>query len=457
MGPAEWASTGHAMATKVALTKSFIDAVQPPEAGYVIHWDRKVPGYGLRVTAAGARAFVAQGRVRGRTVVVTIGKFGAYTEDQARRRAQSLLQQMREGVDPRDVRRTEEAEKVTLRQVMQSYLDRPGKLTESTKVEIRRHITVALASWADKPVADITEEMVRKRYREYATTGLHGDRKGGSPGQASIAFGTLRALINYASRQYKRADGTAIITSNPVDALNDDWLPIKPRTGYIPAAKIGAVWHALSARGAELESNVARGDGRFDPHDIENLTSMELVKFLLLTGARLMEAAALRWENVNLDEAWWHIPNPKNHNPVWLPLSAQAIALLKTRKDRRGDGVVVRGPSPFVFPTKSRAGHIHDPRAALQRIEGAAGYRPTAHDLRRTFVTIGVAELKLDLYKVELLTNHAPKSVTARHYLETQRLQYLLPEVQQIGDFIETQGRVAAAQAAGENVVALRA
>lgn len=445
------------MGTTVSITKTFIDGVQPPEAGYVILWDKRVPGYGLRVTAAGAKAFVAQGRVRGRTVVVTIGKFGAYTEDQARKRAQSLLQQMREGIDPRDVRRTEEAEKVTLREVMQSYLDRPGKLTESTRVEIRRHITVALASWADKPVADITEEMVRKRYREYATTGLHGDRKGGSPGQASIAFGTLRALINYASRQYKRSDGSGIITSNPVDALNDDWMPIRPRTGYIPAAKIGAVWHVLSARGAELESNVARGDGRFDPHDIENLTSMELVKFLLLTGARLMEAAALRWENVNLDEAWWHIPNPKNHNPVWLPLSTQAIALLKTRKDRRGDGVGVRGSSAFVFPTKSKAGHIHDPRAALQRIEEAAGYRPIAHDLRRTFVTIGVAELKLDFYKVELLTNHVPKGVTARHYLETKRLQYLQPEVQRIGDFIEAQGKVAAAQAAGENVVALHA
>ncbi|MDI4656577.1 tyrosine-type recombinase/integrase [Xanthobacter autotrophicus] len=445
------------MGTTVSLTKTFIDGVQPPASGYVILWDKRVPGYGLRVTAAGAKAFVAQGRVRGRTVVVTIGKYGTYTEDQARKRAQSLLQQMREGVDPRDMRRTEEAEKVTLRQVMQSYLDRPGKLTESTKVEIRRHITVALASWADKPVADITEEMVRKQYRLYATTGLHGDRKGGSPGQASIAFGTLRALVNYAGRQYKRADGTAIITNNPVDALNDDWMPIKPRTGYIPAAKIGAVWHVLSARGAELESNVARGDGRFDPHDIENLTSMELVKFLLLTGARLMEAAALRWENVNLDEAWWHIPNPKNHNPVWLPLSTQAIALLKARKERRGDGVGVRGSSAFVFPTKSKAGHIHDPRAALQRIEEAAGYRPIAHDLRRTFVTIGVAELKLDFYKVELLTNHVPKGVTARHYLETQHLQYLLAEVQRIGDFIEAQGKVAAAQAAGENVVALRA
>lgn len=69
------------------LTKPFCDTAKLPTTGYEIHWDDKVPGYGLRVTASGVRAFVAQGRVKGKAVIITVGRFGLYTEDQARKKA----------------------------------------------------------------------------------------------------------------------------------------------------------------------------------------------------------------------------------------------------------------------------------------------------------------------------------------------------------------------------------
>lgn len=47
------------------LTKTFIDKVQPPAGSYAMHWDDSLKGYGLRVTAAGKRVFVAQGRGAG--------------------------------------------------------------------------------------------------------------------------------------------------------------------------------------------------------------------------------------------------------------------------------------------------------------------------------------------------------------------------------------------------------
>ena len=48
-----------------------------------------------------------------------------------------------------------------------------------------------------------------------------------------------------------------------------------------------------------------------------------------------------------------------------------------------------------------------------------------------------MAHCGIDLNKVELLTNHVPKGVTAIHYLETTHLQYLRPEVQQVADWID--------------------
>jgi integrase len=429
----------------VKLTKSFIDKVESPVSGYEIHWDDKVPGYGLRVTAGGVRAFIAQGRVHGKSVLYTIGRYGLYTEDKARAKAQSILQDMREGIDPRDVKKADEAAKVTLGEVCTQYLSRPGKLKASSKVEIERHVDRVFAAWKDRPIASITAVEVRKRYREMATKGLRGSP---APGQANISMTTLRALINYAARQYKRADGSPLIAHNPVDALRDDWIVLKPRTRDIDTKKVGDVWHALLTERAALIAAQERKDGRYCPRHAENQSGVELVMFLLLTGARRNEGATLEWRNVNLDEGWFHLPDPKNANPVWLPLSTQAKELLTERKKLGGK---------YVFGSSSKTGHVMDTRSPLRKVSEVAGTPISAHDLRRTFVSVGVATCGIDLHKIELLTNHVPKGVTAKHYLQTQRLQYLAPETQRISDWIKQQGLIAAAKASGANVVPLRA
>lgn len=412
------------------LTKTFIDKVQPPTEGYAMHWDDSLKGYGLRVTAAGKRVFVAQGRVLGKAVCFTIGPFGEWTEFEAREKARKVLQGMREGIDPRDVKKADEATRVTLRQVADAYMGRPGKLKDSSKSEIERHVTTTFEAWQHKPITGITEDDCRKRYNEILTKGLRG--KAPAPGQAVQAFSVLRALINFAGRRYKRADGTPLILHNPVAVLKDDWVTLPERKTRIPESKIGPVWSALQ-------------QWRDQAYNRDTLASIDLVIFLVLTGARIGEAAALTWDRVNLDEGWWHLPDPKNRNPVWLPLSTQAVQLLTTRQRVEG--------SPFVFSSWGKAGHIKDPRDTMKKVSEVAGTKITPHDLRRTFTTFGVANCGVDLHKIELLTNHVPRGVTAKHYLETSHLQYLKPEVQRIADWIEQQ----AEKANGANVVPLRA
>ena len=92
-----------------------------------------------------------------------------------------------------------------------------------------------------------------------------------------------------------------------------------------------------------------------------------------------------------------------------------------------------------MFSSWGKAGHIKDPRDTMKKVSEVAGTKITPHDLRRTYTTIGIANCGIDLTRVELLTNHVPKSVTARHYIETSHLQYLKPETQRISDWIEQQ------------------
>lgn len=419
------------------LTKTYVEKVHPPAKDYEIHWDRghdsAVMGYGLRVTASGVKAFVAQGRVKGKAVIVTIGRFGLYTEDQARRRAQSLLQQMRDGIDPRDVKREDEAMSVTLRQVADAYLARPGMLKESTRAEMDRHIEQVFEKWKDRPIASLTPTECRKRFEEMATKGLRG--KGPAPVQATIAFTTLRTLCRWAGDEYRKRDGKPIIEVNPVAMLKADMKKHagKPRDRRVETDQVGAFWNWLQ-------------DARDRPQEASSLAGLDLIVFLTLTGARKMEGAALEWRNVNLDEGWWHIEDPKNSNPVWLPLSQQARNLLTGRREQTD--------SEYVFPSRSKAGHIGDPRAALERFAMQINLpRLSCHDLRRTFIDLGASACGLDIIKVELLTNHMPQGVTQKHYLKTGDLRAYRREVQAIADFIEQQAMVAA----GGNVVQLRA
>lgn len=378
-------------------------------------WDTETRGFGVRITRDGKRTFVVQGRVNGKELRLTVGKYGIETVDQARDNAREYLRGMRMGIDPRVVAKERAAQTVSLRDVTDAYLrDRP--LKESSKSEIERHVTTTFEAWLTKPIASITREAVTKRFNEIKNHGLRGDRP--APAQANQGFAVLRALFNYAIREYRKPDGAPILTDNPVEVLHKKWNTIKPRKTRIPDSKVGSVWSFLQ-------------DSRAFAYNRDTLTSIDLIIFLLLTGARIGEASTLIWDRVDLKNGWWHIPDPKNSNPVWLPLSKEARELLTTRQRVEG--------SPYVFPTWSKCGHIRDPRDMMKKVSEVAGLHLSPHDLRRTFTTIGIANCGIDLFKVELLTNHVPKSVTERHYLETSHLEYLMPEVQRIADWIVAQ------------------
>lgn len=411
------------------LTKTVIDGIKPGTKDE-FHWDTEVKGFAARVTPKGKITFVVQGRVDStrKEARITIGPYGVFTVDQARDVAREHLRSMRMGTDPRDMRKQSEAMQVTLDAVMQAYVSRPGKLKDSSAATIKRHVTTTFEAWKDKPVVSITEDMCRARYREMLTKGLRG--KKGAPGQANQAFAVLGALLNYAARQYKRADGSPLIAHNPVNGLKDDKVRLKPRTNRILDNKVGAAWHALN-------------EWRAVAHNRDTMSSIDLVRFLLLTGLRISEAASLKWSQINLDEGFFHLPNPKNRNPVSMPLSTQALELLKARP--RVDD------NSFVFPSWGAAGHIKDPRDLMKKLSAVAGMHITPHALRRTYTNIALRQCRIEKFRTDLLTNHITRDVTAEHYFDTTNLQWLAKEAQKIGDFLDLE----AAKVAGDNVVRL--
>ena len=126
---------------RAKLTKSYVDKiVAGPKDEF--HWDTDVKGFGVRVTPRGKLTFIVQGRVDGAdaTPRITIGPYGVFTVDQAREQAREHLRMMRRGLDPRDLRKQDAALAITLRTVADAYVGRPGKLKDSSRKVITRHV-----------------------------------------------------------------------------------------------------------------------------------------------------------------------------------------------------------------------------------------------------------------------------------------------------------------------------
>ena len=437
---------------KLKLTDQFVTGLQAPATGQAIYWDTHTNGLGIRITATGSKAFVAQGRCNGKSVRVTLARANEINVKEARDRAAAATLLMRDGENPVEKKRAHKVAAQTLRQVLELYVTE-RTLRDSTIEKYREHVDRYLWDWADKPITSITHTAVAQRFKKISELGMPANPedqqfkklRGPAPVQANIVMGTLRTLCTFAANKSIDASGVpTLLAFNPVviafKALAE-YNPVKPKTRRIPTGKIGAVWSLLHSR-MNLDCHT--------PNDAQNAA---LLIALMLTGARFNECAMLKWETgvfLNDEDPYIQFVETKMHRTLKLPVTTQLRDLLKLQWERRTPG------NPFVFVGKTRKAQVKSPYDTLQLVGAAAGVKISAHDLRRTMVqtceTVGVPD-----HVSELLTGHQPSSVTGRHYRESEDLRHYLDEAQRVADWYEQQGAIYDAQQNGGNVIQLSA
>ena len=145
------------------LTKAVVDKIARTARPGQRFWDAKLPGYGLRIGARTITYFV-QHDIRGKTVIVTIGRHGEKTPAQARKKAEKTLSKMRDGINPNAEKRREKALGVTLEEACAEYLNTKD-LAPSTRKDYDRIVNSVLKDWRHKPITSITKEMVIKKHK----------------------------------------------------------------------------------------------------------------------------------------------------------------------------------------------------------------------------------------------------------------------------------------------------
>lgn len=378
----------------IKLTKRAVDSLQPGAKPYVCY-DSELSGFGVRVGSE-SKVFIVQKRVGNRVVKRTIGRYGIYSVDQARTEAREILYQLSQGRDPLEMKRIERKRAdLTFGTLFDLYL-RERPLKPRTIDDCRARLPRLLAEWFPLPVNEINREMVRRKF----------DQLMEHPTQAAIVMRYARAIFNFGIEHHRSDEtGESEIKQNPIEAVtrgkNKKLARPERRQGYLKEIQLPKWFSAL--------------EKVRDRHP----TAADFLIVTLLLGARRSETEKLRWADVNLDERWVVFPNPKNKNNHHIPLPRHVLGVLKVRRELASEA------DEFVFPAKSKAGHLREPRSCMNAVTAETGIKFQMHDLRRTFATFADA-LELHERTIKRLMNHIDdrKNVTLGYIInEVNRLR----------------------------------
>ena len=408
----------------LARTVSGLQTEKEQAAGYVIHWCRDTPGFGVRVSRTGDRAYISERRNSdGKTRRVTLGKAvggkaaGAISSEMARKLQITYSSELQSGVDrvevKREQRKARKEDAVTLSVALTAYVKCKRRrkdglpLKERTKADylamVKQGATKddgtpfkngTLYSLASKSITRITADDMRTIYKSAEES---------STRQATYALQVLRAVLNWHG---------VTVPDSPLarTTAGKDRIVLPPTLGNpepIPPERLGAWWHAAT----NLAGSDA-GDG---------------CRFILLTGSRTGEVfgsehePGLLVENVDLRGKRVTFLDTKNRKDHVIVLSTQAFEIVQTRcKGKK--------PSQKVFD-------VINPRKTLDSINNAAAVEGiTPHKLRHTFAS--VAEELVSSYALKRMLNHSDAAdVTGGHYVGKSETQMRVAW-QTVADFI---------------------
>lgn len=378
---------------KLAFTEGTVSALAcDPGKGQTIHWCTKAPGLGLRVTAAGAKAYIFQGRLHGASLRVTIGSPSAWPLKKAQTEARRLQTLIDQGIDPRAVEAQKAAEAHAERAKSKRKAATVGDAW-ADYVATRRH------TWGERHAQDHAVMMAQKSgrapleaLRDVLLSDLDGARieawlkaeSARRPARAALAFRLLRACLNWCAEQSPDSVNLTAVTSRRVretvptsKAKHDDCL----QREQLPA------WFAAVRQ-------------------IGNPVIAAYLQGLLLTGARRGELLGLTWDDV--DFQWQRLGlRDKVEGERVIPLPPYLAHLI--------GALPRRNRWAFSSPT-SASGRLAEPSIAHRRALLVAGLpHITLHGLRRSFATLS-EWLEVPAGVTAQLMGHQPSAISERHY-----------------------------------------
>jgi integrase len=292
-----------------------VKTLSAPAAGNQITYDDEVKGFGVRITKAGARAFILNYRAAGRERRITIGSFPDWSVSAARERAKELKREVDNGGDPMGDRHADRAA-ATVDELADRFVDEHlSKRRDSTVTDYKSILRLYIRPQLGKMrVADLRHSDVEKLHRTIAAK---------APYRANRAVAVLSKMLALAVKWEIRADNVA---------RGIEKAPEERRERFLSQAEIDRLASALATHKEKVSVNA--------------------IRLLMLTGARRGETLAARWTEFDLQTGVWlkpsaHTKTKKVHR---VPLSLAALALLVPMRAEADKEIKRGGAAEYVFP-----------------------------------------------------------------------------------------------------------
>lgn len=364
------------------LTKKEIDALPSPEQGQVDYFDTELKGFGIRVSSKGKVFFIIR-RVNGRKVRHTIGEYGPWTVQTARKEAEEVAVSMRKGENPNLVRREARERAVTLKDVFDKFTTVRKNFKQRTIDQYKIIFNKHFHAWQNLPVTEITDAMVMKRHTAI------GEKY---PTAANNAMKLLRTMMGFSTAYF------GVPEKNPVRRITEAkaWYEQHRRRTVLKKGEL-ALWYRAVM-------------------DLDSDTVRDYLLLTLFTGMRRNESMGLAWDDIDFENKVITVQETKNREPLVLPMSDFLFRLLERRKE-------LYGWQKWVFPGKGTNRHLTNVQYLVKEV-GKASVPFMLHDLRRTFITTAES-LDISSYALKRLINHKMTADVTAGYIvhDVERLR----------------------------------
>lgn len=408
--------------------------------------DAVTKGLRVRVTAAGAKSYVFESKVMGKTLRRTIGSPDAWTIEAARAEANRLRVLVDQKTDPRELDR-QHAEGVT-RAKAQAQAEAAADIAEEAAQALTvrevwvRYVEERRPYWGDRNYADhlsMVHEGGEKRQR------MPGVLTKPGPLASIMALRLVdlnaKAIEAWAAKEAKDRAARVRLALRLLKAFMRWAAGEADLMGRVDATAASAKKAREAAGKAALKDDVIeRGQLKawFDHvGQIPNTVISAYLQTLLLTGARPGEVLTMRWDDV--DTQWksittrdkdvgertipltpyvWHLLSALPRRNKWVFSSNRAVSLDAKNTLRRERYHQARGSTAPVgdMAQSSVSGRLVEPSIAHRRACAAAGLEGlTLHGLRRSFASL-TEWLETPAGVVAQLQGHKPSATAEKHY-----------------------------------------
>lgn len=389
------------------LTDTALRNLKPKDTLYRVCCSRRLY---IEVTPSGSRLWRYRYKFDGKSKMISLGSYPAIALAQARERCFEADRVLANNLDPSDVRKEQEKNKIEVAEskfaiIALAWLEERNAKKSFSLSTYKKASTIIrsdlIPALGEISIAVLTTPQVMKVLRKIEARAPH---------MAEKAQGYINQIVDHAIKNGLREDGKTLSLKGAIST---------PKATSVPAA---INRHDLST--------VLKVIDQYPCPIVQSA-----LKFASLTTMRPSNVVEARWEHIDMKKKTWSIPGDqmKNGEEHCVPLPSQAMEILKLAQawKSRSQG--------WVFPpfTKGKTPHLHRDTLSKALRENGLRDKHVPHGWRSTFRTLAREEWKIDIDVLEAQIAHSKKGEVNKAYDRTKFLNERFDVMQRWANYLD--------------------